>query len=77
MSFICDYVAQHIKMDHLGQEFKIDILLFSKWLFFWLNFGAFFFKSDIAFLRYGNLISLMTYQINEMSFDFEKKALEV
>ena len=33
-------VTQHIKMDQLCQKFKIDFLLFPKWLFFQINCGA-------------------------------------
>ncbi len=34
------YVSQHIERDQLSQKIKVDLLLFSKWLFFLLNFGA-------------------------------------
>ncbi len=33
-------VTQHIKMYNLGLKFKIEFLLFPKWLFFQLNFAA-------------------------------------
>ena len=33
-------MCQHIKRDQLSQKIKIDFLLFPKWLFFHLNFGA-------------------------------------
>ncbi len=33
-----------------------NLLFFPKWLFFYFNFGANFFKSNITFLRYGNFI---------------------
>ncbi len=34
------YVSQHIEWDQLSQKINIDFLLFPKWLFFQLNFGA-------------------------------------
>ena len=34
------YVTQQIERDQLGEKFKNDILLFPKWLFFQLQFGA-------------------------------------
>ena len=33
-------VSQHIERDQLSQKIKIDFLLFSKWLFFHLNFDT-------------------------------------
>ncbi len=33
-------VSQHIERDQLSPNIKIDFLLFPKWLFFHLNFGA-------------------------------------
>ncbi len=45
-------LTQHIERYMLGQKFIIAFLLFPKWLFFKLNFGAKKFGfSDIAFLR--------------------------
>ena len=38
-------MAQHIKMDLLGQKFDMDLLLFPKWLFVQLKFGAKVFES--------------------------------
>ena len=38
------YMSQHIKRDQLSQKIKTDFLLFPKWLFFQLNFGAKFFE---------------------------------
>ena len=43
-------------MDQLGQNFKIDFLLFLKWLFFQFDFGAKILKLDIVFSVYGNVI---------------------
>ena len=37
---ILKYVSQHIERDQLSLKIKIDFLLFPKWLFFHLNFGA-------------------------------------
>ena len=54
---VCKYVTQHIKRDQLSHKIKIDFLLFPKWLFFQLNFGAkICVKLDIAFWRYGSFI---------------------
>ena len=49
-------VSTHRKGPVVSED-KIDILLFpSKWPFFHLNFDGNIFKSEIAFLRYGNFI---------------------
>ncbi len=45
------YVAKHIEMDQLGQKFQIDFLLFLKWLFFQLNFGAHIFETVHCVLK--------------------------
>ena len=54
-------MSQHIEKDQLSQKIKTDFLLFPNWLFFHLIFGAEkLLKSDIALLRYGNLIEDVT-----------------
>ena len=55
-------MSQHIERDHFSQKIKIDFLPFPKWLFFQLNFGAMFFKSDISiglFLCYSLLYTCL------------------
>ena len=45
------YLFDSIKMDQLGQKFKINFLLFLKWWIIQLNLGAKNLKSDIASSR--------------------------
>ncbi len=45
------YVTKHIERGQLSQKIKIDFLLFPKWLFFQLNFGAKFFEIGYCVLE--------------------------
>ena len=50
------YVTQHIKIDQLGQKFKIEFLLFPKWLFYLLILVQIFVELYVVFSRYGKFI---------------------
>ncbi len=43
-----------MERDQLSQKNKIDFLLFPKWLFFHLNFGAKIFEIGLCVLGYGS-----------------------
>ena len=60
----------------MSQKFKIDLVLFPKWLFFQLNFGAknFFVKGRCVPIRYGNFNDDVITNLQKV--DFEKHALK-
>ncbi len=73
------YVTQHIEMDQLGQKFKIDFLLFSKfkWLFFQLIvLVQICLKSGIAFL-FIVITLMMSKQVSEKLILREREKKEV
>ena len=64
------YVTQHIKMDQLGQNFKIDILLFPT-LCFQHNIGTKSFEIGYCILKIYFIDDFLT---DQWKFDLDKKA---